>query len=459
MKKLIYVTALSTAFVLGACNKALDLKPFQSIDQSQALLTAKDVQITLVGAYNALSNGNLYGGGIYVNADLMSTQPETEWTGTFQGLTQLVNQTIPINNGFVEGTWLAAYSAINSVNNVLSALDKVNASDKDRTEGEARFIRGLIYFDMVRLFGRAWNDGDPNTNLGVPIVLTPTKSVDASSLVARSTVAQVYAQAIADLKAAESKLPASNSFYANKYSASAILARLYLQQGDYTNAANEATLVIASGNYALNPNYADEFPYTGRSSGHVDNTPEDVFAIQFTAQSVNVVNFNDFNTEYASPNDAGRGDVVIDQSFVDEFADTDTRKALFYDDAGSLRTDKFSNVDGNAHVIRLAELYLIRAEANLRISPASAIGDTPANDVNQVRSRAGIVPLVVVSVNDVLTERRHELCFEGGFFLHDGKRTAQNINGLPYNSTRLVFPITQVELNANPKLVQNPGYN
>jgi starch-binding outer membrane protein, SusD/RagB family len=456
--KILFITALTVAFALGSCNKALDLKPFQSIDQSQALLTSNDVQITLVGAYNLLTNGNLYGGGIFVDPDLMATQNVTEWTGTFQGLTQMVDQQIPINNAFVEGVWLAAYAAINSTNNVLSALDKVNAADKDRVEGEAKFIRGLTYFDLARLFGRAWNDGDPAVNLAVPIVLTPTKSVDASSLVSRSTVAQVYQQAINDLSTAESKLPVSNSFYASKYSAAAILARLYLQKGDYLNAVSEATNVISSGNYSLNANYADEFPYPGRSATHIDNTSEDIFAIQFTAQTVNVINFNDFNTEFASSNDGGRGDIAIDQSFVDEFADSDTRKALFYDDSGSLRTDKFSNIDGNAHVIRLAELYLIRAEANLRISATSTIGDKPANDVNTIRARAGIAPLAFVTVNDVLTERRHELCFEGGFFLHDAKRTLQNVNGLPYNSPKLVFPIPQVEINANPKLVQNAGY-
>ncbi len=446
------------AFILGSCNKALDLKPFQSIDQSQALLTSSDVQITLVGAYNKMSNGNLYGGNVYLQPDLMATQSIIQWSGTFQGLTQMVTQTIPINNVFVDSTWTDGYSVINSVNNVLSALDKVNAADKARVEGEAKFIRGMTYFDLVRMFGRSYNDGDPAANLGVPIVLTPTRAVDASSFVSRATVAQVYQQAISDLTTAESKLPADNSFYADQNSASAILARLYLQKGDYPNAAAEATKVISSGKYKLNANYADEFPYPGRSATHVDNTSEDIFAIQFTAQTVNIFNFNGLNAEYASSNDAGRGEIAINQSFINEFSANDTRKALFYDDAGSLRTDKFSNVYGNLHVIRLAELYLIRAEANLRISAASAIGDTPVNDVNQVRNRAGIAPLAAVTVNDVLTERRHELCFEGGFFLHDAKRTQQNVNGLPFNSPKLVWPIPETEMNANPKLVQNPGY-
>jgi len=128
------------------------------------------------------------------------------------------------------------------------------------------------------------------------------------------------------------------------------------------------------------------------------------------------------------------------------------------DSAGLLRVDKFDNVDGNVHVIRLAELYLIRAEANLHLTPALQKGDTPLNDVNVIRTRAQLAPLTAVTIADVLTERVHELAFEGGFFLYDAKRTGGTAAGLPAFSPKLVFPIPSVELNANPKLVQNPGY-
>src|SRR5207248_431387 len=124
---------------------------------------------------------------------------------------------IPIDNGFINSTWADGYQVINQANNVLANLSKVSATNAPRTEGEAKFLRGLTYFDLVRLYGKAWNDGDPNTNLGVPIVLTPTTVITSASYVSRSTVAQVYQQAITDLTDAENKLPATNSFYANKY--------------------------------------------------------------------------------------------------------------------------------------------------------------------------------------------------------------------------------------------------
>ena len=463
MKKLskIYLGILSALLLLTACNKQLDLKPYQSIDQSVAILTAQDVQITLVGAYNRASLSDLYGGGAFIYPDMLASQTLYTWQGTFQTQTQMVDQAIAIDNASVNATWLAGYQVINQANNVLANISKVEPDDKNRTQGEAEFLRGLTYFDLVRLFGRDWNDGTPSTNPGVPIVLTPTTSITAASYVSRASVSQVYAQAIADLKDAKAKLPTSNSFFANSYSAGAILARLYLQQGDYKNAAAEADTVIRSGAFQLNGNYADEFPYPAQT--HVDNTQEDVFAIQFTPQTENAFEFNTLNEFYASSDNAGRGDIIIDDSFVNGFEAGDARLSMYNDDsAGLLRVDKFDNVDGNVHVIRLAELYLIRAEANLRLGGAP-VGDTPLNDINVIRTRAQLAPLTVATIPAVMTERVHELAFEGGFFLYDAKRTSTAakqvlVAGAPAFSSKLVFPIPSVEINANSKLVQNPGY-
>lgn len=454
----LYIWALSTLIILGACNKQLNQQPFQQIQQSQAILTAADVQITLVGAYNRAGLQDLYGGGIFLYPDLMASQTVINWQGTYQGLSQMVSQTIPNDNGFANSLWADAYKVINQANNVLANLNKVGPADSvasKRTEGEARFLRGMVYFDLVRLFGRSWNDGDPAVNPGVPLVLAPTTVISPASYVTRATVAQVYQQAISDLSIAESKLPASNNFYACSYAASAILARLYLQKGDFANAAAEATKVIGSGNYSLNASYAAEFPFPGGQPVHVDNTPEDIFAIQVTNQ----VGINYLNTFYASPDYTGRGDIIIQNSFTAEFEKGDTRLAEYTMDSGKLlRCDKFDNTYGNVHVIRLAELYLIRAEANLHLSASSAIGDTPVNDVNVIRTRAGILPLTTASLASVLTERRHELAFEGGFFFHDAKRLGLAITPLAYTSPKLVFPIPLQDLNANPKLTQNPGY-
>lgn len=441
--------------ILGGCNKQLNQQPFQQIQQTQAIQTAADVQVTLVGAYNRANLTDLYGGGAYLYPDLMAMQTVINWQGTYQGLTQVFGQTIPNDNGFINGVWAGAYQTINQANNVLANIKKVAIADSSRTAGEARFLRGMVYFDLVRLFGRSWNDGDPTKNLGVPIVLTPTIDINAGSYVVRATVAQGYQQAINDLIAAEKELPAKNNFYASSYAASALLARLYLQKGDYAKAATEATKVISPGVYSLNANYADEFPYPGGIAVHVDNTPEDIFAFQVTNQQGN----NALHTFYGSADFNGRGDIIVQDAFAQEFETGDTRLNMYIHDSGNiLRCDKFDNNYGNVHIVRLAEMYLIRAESNLQLAAGSAIGDLPLNDINIIRKRAGITPLLSATVAAVLTERRHELSFEGGLFFHDAKRLGQNITPLPYSSPKLVFPIPLQDINANPKLVQNPGY-
>jgi tetratricopeptide (TPR) repeat protein len=451
MKKFrsIYITAICTVFILSACNKQLELKPFEQIEQDQAILTARDLEITLTGAYNRMGLQDLYGGGIHLYPDLLATQNVIRWQGTYQELTQIVGQTIPNDNFFITSLWLDAYQAINQTNYVLANIDKANASNKNDILGQAKFLRGLVYFDLVRLFGKSYNDGSPTTNLGVPIVLTPTKAVDASSQVARASVEEVYQQAISDLKDAETNL-------ANPQPASAILARLYLQKGDFANALTEADKVIQSGKYRLMDTYADEFPIANQA--HVDNTAEDIFALQVTTQQ----GTNYLNTFYASPDNAGRGDIIIRDNFIATFETGDERLALYNPDTdGILRVDKFNNQYGNVRVVRLAEMYLIRAEANVQM--ASSTGTAPINDLNLIRNRAGLTSLAVPAtktafLNAIYTERRHELAFEGGFFLHDAKRLGQTVGAFPFNSPKLVFPIPLREINANPKLVQNEGY-
>lgn len=445
MKKIrsIYITATCTALMLTACNKQLDLKPHQEIDQDQAILTSRDVQITLVGAYNRLGQSDLYGGGIELYPDLLASQSVIRWQGTYQGLTQIVAQTIPNDNTFIAALWLDAYEVINQANNVLANIEKADQDIRADVSGQAKFLRGLVYFDLVRLFGKSYNDGSPATNLAVPIVLTPTKVVNESSKVSRATVEQVYQQAIADLKDAEASM-------IKPFQASAILARLYLQKGDYANAVIEANKVIGSKEYSLVKPYSAEFP---NPSTHVDDTPEDIFSLQVTSQQ----GTNSLNTYYASADNSGRGDIIIRNSFLAEFEAGDERLNVYnLDSDGILRVSKFDNLYGNVRVVRLAEMYLIRAEGNLRLGTAT--GDTPKNDVNAIRNRAGLGDLGAVVIEDVLAERRHELAFEGGFFLHDAKRLKNNVGALTYNSPRLVFPIPVREINANPNLKQNEGY-
>lgn len=234
MKKTYIYKILFVSILLGSassCKKPLDIDPKDTVEQSLALTTSKDVEVALVGAYSDLGNSTFYGGNPFIMTDFLANTTAVNWGGTFEELTQMISKSILKSNTFVDNAWSRGYKTINDVNNVLSAIDKVDAAKKTAVIGGAKFIRGAVYFDLVRLFAKAYNDGNPAANLGVPIVLTPTKELTDASYISRATVTAVYQQAITDLTDAEAALPASNGFFATKYAAAGMLARLYLQMG------------------------------------------------------------------------------------------------------------------------------------------------------------------------------------------------------------------------------------
>jgi tetratricopeptide (TPR) repeat protein len=453
MKKIVLgllAACLATGSVTS-CNKKLDVVPVDSIDAANALSTADDVQAALVGSYTSLQSVDAYGGYLQFDSDLLADNGDFTFVGTYIGPYQFQRKAIRRDNANAQNTWGRGYTTINRVNNVLANLDKVTATaSKTRTEGEARFIRGLMYFDLVRLYARAWNDGTPSANPGVPVVTTPTSTVTDANLVARNTVAEVYTQVIADLTAAEAQLPASNGIFANKYAAAAILSRVYLQQGRFADAAAAANRA-ASGPYSLNPDYDTEF-YQGTDL--LANTAEDIFTIQNSAQS----GTNQLNVFYSENQ---RGDISINDQLLNQFEAGDDRAGLFTVTTNQTYSNKYDALYGSIKLIRLAEMYLTRAEGNFRAG--TEVGATPLSDVNRVRARVGLPALATVTLPIILKERKLELALEG-FRLGDLKRnqesTTDPITGaaIAWNSPRLVLPIPLAEINVNPNLVQNPGY-
>jgi len=450
--KVMFVSALLAVSV--SCKKPLDVEPKDEIGQEFALNTSKDVEAALVGAYSDLGDEKFYGGLPFIFSEFLANTNAIRWTGTYEELTQPYNQAVLKTNSYVEDVWKFGYSAVNDVNNVLSAIDKVDEAKKARVEGEAKFIRGAVHFELVRLFAKAYNDGSASTNLGVPIVLTPTTVVDEASYVSRATVAAVYQQVIKDLTEAEALLPETNGFFAAKYTAAAMLAKVYLQMGDYTSAAAAADRVISSGVYTLASTYSGAFPVKqepGRSATPGPNTPEDIFAMQVNT----LTGYNDFNQFFASSGYGGRGDAAIQTAWIDaNYVDGDDRKNSFYVGGARTFSSKFANQYGNVPVIRFAEIYLIRAEANVRLG--TSVGAAPIDDLAMIRTRAGLTT-TSATLADILKERRLELAFEGAA-LHDAKRTATNVGTIAWNDNRLVLPIPQREIDANNKLIQNPGY-
>ncbi|MEX1120625.1 MAG: RagB/SusD family nutrient uptake outer membrane protein, partial [Balneolales bacterium] len=206
MKYLKFLTmVLAMTFSMSACDGLLNIDPQQSLDNQTALNNSQNVESTLVGAYSRMGATNtgaatLYGGPLLYLADFLGADHnEVTWSGSFFPQRQVWDKDIPVDNPVTTAIWTNAYNVINRVNNVISALDVVDEDIRDRVEGEAKFIRGLMYFELVRLYGKAWNDGDPESNLGVPLVLEPTDAITEENNISRNTVSEIYAQILLDL--------------------------------------------------------------------------------------------------------------------------------------------------------------------------------------------------------------------------------------------------------------------
>jgi hypothetical protein len=458
MKKKIFIYSVALTaglFFTSACNSKLDVDPTQSIDESAALSTSKDVEVTLIGCYDALQDIDVYGGAFQYASELLGNDDEIAFGGTFQNMLEMSAKEMTTVNATAETNWRDSYVTINRCNNVLSALQIVDEEKRARIEGEARFIRGSVYFDLVRLYAKTWGDGDNASNPGVPLVLLPTRQVTDENKIARNSVAEVYAQVIEDLNAAKTLLPESNTIYATKYAASAQLSRVYLQQSNFALARDEANTVIESGEYSLNSTFESLF-YTFINNGGA-NPEEYIFSMIVTQQD----GTNDMNTFFGTtieeiPGTAGRGDIRVLAKHRALYEAGDDRGTFFLTASNNTYTQKHLDNLGNVLQFRLAEMYLTRAEANFRLG--AVVGATPLADINRIRVRAGLKAATAVTLPAILKERHLELAFEG-LALHDAKRNKQNVGTIPYNSPRLIFPIPQREIDVNAKLVQNEGYN
>jgi Tfp pilus assembly protein PilE len=454
-KNNIYKLILSAllAFTMGSCDKSLDIDPKQTVDATTALETDGDFTSAVVGAYSILGGGALYGTNLNIMPELQAYEGYTIWSGTFQTYRQIANKTTIISNADVTRTWVEGYQAINIANLLLQNISKIQDEDlRTEIEGEAEFVRGIVHFELVRFYGLPYEAGIQNIQAGVPIMLTGVAdSEGAYMLTVRKSVEEVYAQVIKDLTAASEKLTESGtSNRASKYTAMAFLTRVYLQMGQYDKARDLANTIIAESGKTLNTSVTAAFSNK--------NTNETLFEIQANDQN-NVGTSNDgLTTFYSGQTDGtGRADFYINAEFLKEYEAADTRKInLIYVGRRSRNySGKWLTFGQNIPVIRLAEMYLVRAECNARLR--TVVGDTPLNDLNLIRRRAGATLKTAATLDLILNERILELSFEG-LRIHDFKRTKRSTGTYTYNSDELVFPIPEREMRANKSLVQNPGY-
>jgi starch-binding outer membrane protein, SusD/RagB family len=450
--------ALLAGIMLVSCKKELDLKDPQALDPQAALANDANIKRVLQGGYDALSSSSMYGGNAQMFADLAASNGQLTWVGTFNTYREVWGKSLITTNPIIRDMWGAGYNAINIANNVLANVSKVAAADQNRIKGEALFIRGSMHFELVRFFAKDYSDGNPASNPGIPVMKEPTNSSTEITKPSRASVAEVYTAAIADLTEAESLLPSTNGVYATKSAASAMLSRVYLQKADYAGARDAANRAIGSATgKSLLASFMNNFNQSA-------NTSEDIFTIQVSDQDGS----NNLQLFYSVDIFGARdGDIEVEPTYLNLYETQDVRRSstanpsvanfntAFYTKYSAYRTTKWRDLYKNVKVIRLAELYLTRAEANFRLG--TAVGDTPLNDINRIRTRSNATPLLVLTLDDFYNERRRELAFEG-FGLHDAKRFKKTIDGMPWNDNKLVFPIPFREINANSNLTQNAGY-
>jgi tetratricopeptide (TPR) repeat protein len=424
------------------CEDKLEIEPAQSISGDQATTTESNIENILIGTYDESGQDAGHGGSLQVIADLLGSDDQISWGGTFLAPSEIKNRNILPDNGFVSDFWDNAYETINQANLVIDNIEIVTSDPdkKNSIEGQARFLRALNYFDLVQHFSSG--------SMGVPLRTTGISDYSVDLSIDRADASSVYDFLISDLETAISLLPDDNSFFADKFAAEALLARVHLYRGNYPEARDAANNVIENSGHALSSTFA-------RAFNHDEDNEEDLFTFQVTSQT----GTNSLITYYASEGNGGRGgDITVNDEYVALFDDAgDERASFFYEspENGGRLTSKYTNQFGNVPILRLAEMYLIRAEANLEAG--TSVGNAPVDDINLLRDRSGASSLASVTKEDILLERQRELAFEG-FFIYDVKRTMGSVAGIPYDSPDLVLPIPQAEMDTNPRMEQNPGY-
>jgi len=461
IKNMIVTTVLFLS--LASCEKSfLELKPPTSLTPEFALATEADLQVALRGAYAGLKSTALYGRSLMVLGDMMADNTYQSALNTNR-YTNFNLYNYLVTDGDVAGLWNASYSVILRANNIINSPIADNANIQ-QIKGEAYAIRALAYFNLVRYFGSPYTL-DPS-KLGVPIITTYQADLKPE----RAKIADVYTLINKDLTQAFTLMTKfTNSSQFSKYSAKALQAKVYLAMGDKTNAKTAALDVITNSGFTAISSAA----HTGYWAGVAPRTDkvETLLEISFDAVANNAFDA----LSYIYLQSGNYGDMLCSSELYDLFETADIRKSLYATGTrgglASVFVNKYGSFTGDhsdTKVIRMSEMYLIAAEASYPSNTADAL-----KYVNEVTSRRGATAIASSGsalLEDIITERRKELAFEGERYL-DMQRLQRNIArsknypaaalSIDFTNYRRIMPIPQGELDANPsiKSQQNPGWN
>ena len=501
--KLSLIALVVTSF--SACRDALVIDPRQSIDAATALNTKDGINAAVVSVYSRFKSVRLYG------RDLIAI-PEALADNGFA--TNKSGRLLPeANNVFrahFTGThWSACYNGINQANLILEAIPTstapgVTAADKASWTAQLQYLRALYYFDLVKVYSYMPGTTVPAQDKGgIPIVL---KGISTSAgaielLPSRAPIADVYAQVIADLVAAEAVLANStNANFANKAAAQALLSRVYLYMKDYAKAkewADKCITLVGPSRLSNAGSYVAQW----RNATHQETLFQFTLASNAENNGVNESLQTSFTT-LTAPGGAllatgGFGDLVPTISLMNALGITltggntttnfglnasiasrssDVRNLLYEPGTTGRGNSKvectkyigkngFINLD-NLPVIRIAEVYLTRAEA--MTTPGSPVFNETAAlaDLNTIATNRGLTAFALSGsalYEEILNQRRLELAFEGHRFF-DLKRLGRDLVKAPHYLTvaftdiRILAPLPTSEIDGNKNMVQNAGY-
>lgn len=431
---------------LSSCEKFLDVKPRDTVSDEATIVDKVSAETALNGVYSALAAEGYYGTSFqsigYLSGD------NIEWTGSQSQVQEFINHRVNAENSTIASAWETIYNTINRANNVINKVPQV--SDPLLTEelrnsimGEALFIRALAYFDLARTWG------------GVPLITEPTTSPDENSGTGRNSLEEVFDQVLNDLGAAEPLLPeTTNRYRVTRKTVWALKARYYLYRKDWANAETYAGKLIADPDYTLIK------PYGAFFKDDVRGTEESIFEIFYNGTT----EINHHRERWQPQSRGGTRRWAPNAELVDLLNDPNSggsRSVLVAkDNQGRWYGDLYYRTPASdpSYIFRIAEMYLIRAEARAeqdKISGAVA-------DLNAVRDRAGLTSTSAETLQQILlaieNERRLEFALEPHRWF-DLVRTGRADEVLAVTDpNRLVMPLPVDQLLTDESLEQNAGY-
>ena len=457
MKKIILYTFLAAAIFTSGCKKLLDQIPGDAQPGDEVLKTSANAYAVLAASYERFTNNDFLGGNVTKTAELYGDQINfVNVTGGAE--VQFTQRGFSSFNSIGRSLWFTGYDAIGRANVVIKALDENNYTDitdatKNTWRGEALFIRGVSHFELTRLFGKPYTS-NPTADAGVVIRQKALSASEAQIPKQRATVKESYDAAIADLKLAETLLPAVNGgARATKWAAKAYLARIYFNMADYTNAFAYANDVITNSGYSLGTDVTVPF----KTTGNLTTPATGVVMMILGDAGVQRGSFwnSDLNNTYL-PLGSSIYSLITSKGGT-RFTSLTAAATSPARGISTKWSQLGASVGINVPLVRLSEMYLIRAEA--RVQNGGFTDATVRADYNAVRAVAGVAAdAVTIGASALLSAIRDERAvefFTEGDSYHELRRLKLNVRGIAYNDATGLLKIPDGEVRANLGIIQN----